>query len=106
MTELAQIHVGDTPRFRAWIKDEDGDAVDISSAVTKQIKLKKPRGAIRTVAKNAEFITDGNDGGLYYDAVTADMDVEGNWQSQGYVKLASGKEYHSNIEIFTVYSNL
>ena len=41
--------------LRLTVKDENGDAIDVSSATTKEIYLRKPDGELKTVtAVNTE----------------------------------------------------
>lgn len=88
--------------FEVIIKD--GTAiVDISGATTKQIIFKKANG--ETVTKTATFKTDGTDGKIQYTTVTNDLDVEGTWEIQAFVILASG-EWMSDVSRFVVNRNL
>ena len=59
-----EIHVDDVgTQFLLTIMDGSA-AVDISSASTKQIIIKKPSGTKMT--KSATFSSDGSDGKIYY----------------------------------------
>ena len=99
-----EIHVGDTPTLSATITD-GADAVDISTATTKQLWLKPPYNGT-LLEKDATFATDGSDGVIQYEVQTTDFSTDGAWQLQGYVVLSSGDEYHTDVYDFTVYQNL
>lgn len=100
----AEIHVGDVGTvFVFTVTNENDVAVDLSGATTKSIIFSKPDGS--TVTKSASFYTSGTDGILTYTTTTGDLDQPGNWRSQAYVILASGKWYSSFGE-FAVTGNL
>lgn len=85
------------------ICDCSNNAIDISTADTKQIVLKKPSGS--TLTKTATFITDGSDGKIQYVVQSGDMDEVGTWKVQGVVTIGA-YTWHSNFESFKVYRNL
>jgi hypothetical protein len=89
--------------FKATIKDEDGVVVDVSGAGTLELVFRKPDGT--AVVKTAVFTTDGEDGVIQYITIADDMDTEGEWRVQGYVKIATS-EFHSDVHRFRVYPNL
>lgn len=93
-------------RFQATIT-EDGTAVDISSATTKELRFKKPDGSA-TLVKSATFLTDGSDGIIYYDSQSGDLDVIGGWKFQGYAVLTSPRAWdgYSEVKAFTVHDNI
>jgi hypothetical protein len=100
----AEIHVGDVGTvFEATVVDEDGVAVDVSTATTKQIVLMSP--ADTELARAATFSTDGTDGKLYYVSTALDLTVAGLWERQVYVVMPSGT-WHSDISTFVVHGNL
>lgn len=74
--------------------------VDVSTASTKQIKLKDPSGNV--TAKTASFYTDGTDGVLQYTTISGDFDEAGNWQMQPYVVLAAGWSGHGSPHRFVL----
>lgn len=79
---------------------EDGVAVDVSAATTKQIKFKKPNGL--TVTKTALFTTDGTDGKIDYVIETGVIDQVGPWEIQGLVSDGATFQYSSVPDTFTV----
>ena len=93
------IGVGFKPRIM-----EDGVAVDVSAATTKQIKFKRPDGTSFT--KTASFLTDGTDGRLLYVTVNGDLNMAGNWKLQGYVAGVGGFTGHSDEYTFHVAGNI
>lgn len=89
-----ELYVGDTGTEIGAIVKENGVVVDLSGATTKQIKFRKPSGAM--VTKDAEFKTDGADGHLIYVTETGFLDESGTWVAQAYVVLATPWTGHSS----------
>ena len=101
----AQIHVSDIGVvFRYTITDEDGNAVDISGATTKQIKYRSPGGFTTTVA--ATFTSDGTDGVLEARTWTPPDNTRGLWTAQVYLAGVNGFSGHSEADQFSVAGNL
>lgn len=67
--------------------DEDGDALDVSSATTIEMHFKKPDG--ETAVVTAAYVSDGSDGQLEYTTLAATLDQAGTWQYQGYIVTAA-----------------
>ena len=102
-----EIHVGDVGTvIKALIKDQDNAVVNISTATTKTLYLRKPDGTAKTFA--GTFTTDGSDGYIQYTlAATTDIDVEGPWVRQWYFAFSGNStEFWSDKAPFTVYPNL
>lgn len=98
-----EIHVGDIGTvFTVTVKDGDS-AVNLSSASTKQIIIKKPSGTKLT--KNAGFVTDGTDGKISYALISGDLDETGMHKLQAYVVISDGT-FYSDITSFKVHRNL
>lgn len=97
------IHVGNTPTFEVTFLDDDGTALDISTATTRQILLAKPDDTVLTNA--AAFVTDGTDGKIEYVAVTTDIDQAGSWRVQGKVVTPTAT-WTTRVEEFPVEANL
>lgn len=95
------VHVGDKLLiFRVRVKD-DGAVRDISSATTKEIKLRDESGNWTTFT--ATFTTNGTDGFIEYATTTTSIvDTEGDWQIQAYCVLSDGTEFHTKVGFFTV----
>jgi len=85
------------------IVDCNDSAIDISTADSMQIILKKPSGT--NLTKTASFTTDGSDGKIQYVIADGDMDEIGTWKIQGVVTIGA-YTWHSNFESFKVYRNL
>lgn len=100
---IGEIHVDDigTP-FRATIKDENDEVVDVSTASVTFI-FKKPNGT--TVNKTGSFVSDGTNGQVQYVTVDGDLNIHGRWELQAFVDFGS-TEWYSDIYKFTVYKNL
>lgn len=86
---LCEVHVGDEGTIFRSTLQEDGAAVNVSTATLKRISFKKPDGSI--VQKVAVFTTDGSDGQIEYVAITGDLDLVGVWTMWGYVEMPVGK---------------
>ena len=98
-----EIHLNDIgTQFLLSVKD-GSSAVDISSATTKQIIIKKPSGT--KVTANTAFSTDGTDGKMYYNAVDGDLDEAGSYKLQGKVVISDGT-FYTDITSFKVHRNL
>ena len=86
--------------FRATC-NEDGSAIDISTASIKQIVFTDPNGT-RT-AKTASF---GDDTGqLEYTSASGDFDTVGIWQWQPYVYFSASEFWYGDSVMFKVRSN-
>ena len=100
---MANLNVGNIGiPIRVTVK-EDGSAVDISAATTKDIIMLRPRGT--TVTKAAAFNTDGIDGVLLFTSVSGDFDDPGDYTVQ--VKIVDGaKTWYTSLATFFVADNL
>ena len=97
------IHKGDTgTKLLITIKD-NGGVVDISSASSLSIFIKRPDGTVLTRAGILE--TDGTDGKMYYIIVAGDLNEAGLYKIQAQVTLTSGAFYSSTAG-FKVHCNL
>tara|TARA_Y100000310_G_C20365020_1_gene660753 strand:+ start:71 stop:379 length:309 start_codon:yes stop_codon:yes gene_type:complete len=98
-----EIHLNDIgTQFLLTIKD-GSSAVDVSTASTKQIIIKKPSGT--KITATATFSTDGSDGKIYYSAVADDLDETGSYKLQGKVIISDGT-FYTDITTFKVHRNL
>lgn len=105
MTDADIIHVGDVGTvITVTIYEDDGTtAIDVSTATTKTIYIKKPDGTVITGA--GTFTTDGTDGKIYYTGASGNFSIPGTYQCQGYVEIGSAK-YFSTVGTFTVRKNI
>ena len=101
--ESEKIHLNDVGTSIRVRLQEDGVNVDISTATTTLIFLKKPSGT--TTQYTATFVTDGSDGLMHYISVSGDIDEVGTWRGQGFVILPQG-EFFTERQSFKVNSNL
>ena len=99
------IHVGDIgTTFMVTIVEIDGiTPVPITSATVKKILFKKPDGT--KFSKDANLVTDGDDGKMEYVSISGDIDIPGKWAMQGYIEIPGGK-FYSRKSSFYVESNL
>jgi hypothetical protein len=99
----SEIHVNDIgTKFLATIKD-DGEVVDVSSAISVTMMFKKPDDEV--VQKAGVFDSDGTDGKIYYSTVVGDLDEAGQYKLQAKVVLSTGT-YYTDIYTFKVHCNL
>ncbi len=98
-----EIHIGDIGTIFEVVIQEDGVAIDISTATTQQILFAKPDGTKLT--KTSVFKTDGTDGVIQYTTISGDIDTDGIWRIQGHVILTSS-EFFTDIGQFEVERNL
>jgi len=82
---------------------ENGVAISIASASTKNFKVLKPSGSVVTWA--GSFVTDGTDGKLKYVTLTNDLDELGVYRFQ--VEFVIGS-FNGRTEVgeFTVQENV
>ncbi|MEE9593247.1 MAG: hypothetical protein V3W28_06685 [Thermoplasmata archaeon] len=89
--------------IRLTITDTAGTAIDVSSATTQEIILRKPDGTV--VTKTSVFTTDGTDGKIEYVTIADDLDAVGSWQAQANIVLPS-EAWRSAVASFRVRANL
>jgi len=100
MALTEDVHLNDVGTvFRLTVLD-DGAAVDLSEATTKQILFKKPSGLLLT--KSAEYYTDGLDGIIDYTSASGDLSELGEWQMQAYI-VTNTSSWHGTVEEFRVF---
>ena len=98
-----EIHVNDVgTKFLVTVTD-GSSAVDISSATTKELIIKKPSGTKLT--KATSFNTDGTDGKMKYNIASDDLDEAGSYKLQGKVVISDGT-FYTDIHTFKVHRNL
>lgn len=98
-----EIHVGDIGTvLELALTDSDG-VVDISAATVKDITLQRPD--LTTVTRAGVFVTDGTDGLLTFTTIAGDLSLDGCYNLQVYLELASWDGY-SNIGLFEAHANL
>ena len=100
---MDEIHKGDVGTILRVTVTDDGAAVDISAATTKQLLLKSPAGAVLT--KTAVFTNTGTDGKLQYTTIAGDLSSTGDWQIQASC-VFSASQFLSSIGTFTVCENV
>jgi len=99
-----EIHLNDIgTEFRVEVQDCNENALNISTATTKQLIFKKPDGV--TLTKDADFVTTGSDGLIKYVSASGDLDALGTWKIQSYIDMPSGK-WRSEFKTFKVHRNL
>jgi len=97
--------------FLLWIytcNPETGlkEAKDVSSATTKEVRVKGP-DPLTTTVHTADFYTDGTDGFIMARANAAELSVASkDWQVQGFVDLPAEGPFSSDVERFEVEENI
>lgn len=100
---MVTLHKGDKGvRITITLKDSNGNVQDISYAATRRFKFKKPGG--ETISVDANFVSDGSDGKLYYDT-QEELNESGQWLLQVHT-AGTGFSIHSNVQQFEVLANL
>jgi hypothetical protein len=99
----SEIHENDVGTKLLVTITDDGQVVDISSALALSIFIRKPDGTI--LNRTGTLETDGTDGKMYYLTVAGDLDVAGTYKLQGQVVLLTGS-YYTNTANFKVHCNL
>jgi hypothetical protein len=99
----SEIHVGDVGTQLIMTVKDDGVVVDISSASSLSVIIKKPDGVNYT--KIGTLLNDGTDGKMYYTSVNGDFNAAGNYKIQGIVTLPGGT-FYTSISTFKVFCNL
>lgn len=106
MTNRPDFHIGDNGTYYTLLirNRTKNRPLNISGAITKQIKFEKPQGS--TVIVDAEFTENlGVDGKIRYQWQENDLDEEGEWSAQGLLTDAAGS-WHTDIEVFEVGENI
>ncbi len=99
----SEIHQDDFGTKLLLTITDDGAVVDISSAVSQEIRMVKPNDEF--IDRAAVFETDGTDGKMYYIVQAGDFDQAGYYKIQGKVILSTGS-YKTNISKFKVHCNI
>ena len=89
--------------LRVIIVDCNDNPINIASATSKSIILKKPGGTLTIY--DASFLTDGTDGVILYNTVDGDLDEIGSWKIQAAITTPSGS-WRTNFKTFKVYRNI
>ena len=100
---MPQPHVDDLLTLRIPIKDENGNALDVSAASTLQIKFQKPSAA--NVTKTATVVP-GDSTAIEYQFLAAELDEAGLWQAQPVITGLADWTGHGEVVTFTVDANL
>ncbi len=103
MANVQTAQVGDYGYYlEVDIVDQDGTAINIASATTKEIVFTAPDGSQTT--KTATFVVNGVDGKIHYQLADGDLDQAGDWHVQGRV-LLPGIGWRTGKGYFTVKDN-
>lgn len=78
---------------------EAGVVVDISTATTKQIKLRKPSGG--TATYTGSFVTNGTDGKLTATTTSGDLDDIGTYHASAYLTISGWTDHSSRLTFDT-----
>ena len=97
---MSDIFVGQTLKLQFTIVDQDGNVVDLTNVITKDLCFVKPDKTI--ISRPTTFTTDGSDGVIEYTTVSADLDLAGSWKVQAKIIDAGNEDYPSEIVEFSV----
>ena len=93
--------IGDVGRvINATIRNPDNTPLDISTATTKDFRVRKPDGTADTWATS--FIDTGTDGRITYVTVLNDIDQTGEWLLEAHIVSATQDLTTVTQEIFRV----
>lgn len=99
---MAQVHVEDVgTELVDTMTDEDGTAIDCSTASTKKIVIKRPDGTV-IGPFDASFDTNGTNGALKYLSLATTFTIQGVYKYQYYVVIG-GVKFYGNEQSLTVY---
>lgn len=84
---VARYTVGDTGLALEVQVMRSGSAVDISTAVTKEIHLRGPDKVVRELT--GSFTTDGSDGKVRFVTLSTTLNIAGPWEIWAYIELPS-----------------
>jgi hypothetical protein len=95
--ETSKIFVGDTgTNIVVTIKDQDNAVIDVSAALTLEIKMRRPDGT--KITKTATFTTDGTDGQIQFSSLSTDFTIKGIYQFQPRVVTATADQHATKAE--------
>lgn len=89
-------------KIRLLITEDGATGLNISTATTKQIVLRPPKGDDLT--KAASFSTDGSDGFIEYTVASGDLNKPGNWKVYAKIVMPSGLDLRSSSVALSVES--
>lgn len=99
----SQIQEGDIGTKLLVTITDNGTAVNLATASSLSLYIKKPDGTI--LNRTASLETDGTDGKINYVTISGDLDVAGVYKLQARVVLSSGS-FYSSTDTFKVHCNL
>lgn len=99
----SEIHEGDIGTKLLITVIDDGNIVDISTATSLSIFIKKPDATL--LSKSGILETDGTDGKMHYFTIAGDLDIAGIYKIQGKIIFPSGS-YYTSTATFIVNCNL
>lgn len=90
---------------RTVIDSSTGAAADLSSTVTRTLKLEKPGGG-EVIERAAVFTNSGTDGQMQYTTIAGDLDMQGAWRGQFYFEFSPTQKFHTDVFRVNVGGNL
>lgn len=100
MDEIHRLDSGTDFEFEVY---NNGAPADLSSATVKRFKFRKPDFDQTRIVRDAQFLTDGTDGILYYRFDDDELDILGPWEAEVYLEFLGWKG-HTSIVTFEVCS--
>jgi hypothetical protein len=88
--------------FRVTATYQDGTPVDLNDAEELYFTVRKPRH-VRVERWPAEITSVGTDGQMQYQSTSDDIDEEGGWSIQGWIRMIAGDLLPTTVHNFSVY---
>ena len=99
-----KVFIGDTgTNIILTIKNQDDTVIDVSTATTHEIKMRRAAGT--KVTKTSSFTTDGTDGKIQFTSLATDFSVRGVYKFQAHI-VDGGADYHTTIYEQEVFETL
>ena len=90
--------------FILTIKDQDSIVVNLSTATTMEVHLKRADATAQTLLAN--FVSDGTDGKMKALSNDQTFSVAGNYRGQAHIIFSDGDDLRSSLFNFIVLSNI
>jgi hypothetical protein len=96
---------GPTKRITVVFVDEDGTAINISTATTKELRFKKGNDVV--VTKTGAWTGSGTDGSVYYDPDSTffALGTAGDWEVEGHAYSATN-DWRTAKGVFSVEAHI
>lgn len=100
---IDEIHIGDTGTLIKLTVEENGEAMDLSTATGITFDFERPDGTV--FSKTGSLYGGGTTGIVSYTSLASTFDMEGGWRVQARMTVGSSV-FRTSIAKFNVYANL